>query len=197
MPNHKDIPTDLLLNLSPPKYSEVYSFLYPHRIIFISEEITKNTASALSALLFYYDYQNNKSDITIFINTVGGDSSALSNIYDAMHMIKSPIKTICIGKAYSAGAFILAAGTKGKRYITKNSFVMIHGLQCEFPGVFNEDQKNSQIYYDFLNSLNKNILKILAKHTGKTFKQISEDCKQDVYFDAKEAIKYGLVDHIL
>lgn len=181
------------------KYAECFANLANDRIIFISEDITKNVSSSLSALLLHYDNINDQEDISIYINTYGGDVSALSNIYDIMQMIKSPIKTVCIGKAYSAGSFILAAGTKGKRFITKNSSVMIHGMQCSFPGGDGVDQRvqDSQIYFDFLTSLNKSILEILAKHTNKTYEQVFEDCKKDNFLDASDALKYGIVDFII
>ena len=178
------------------KYLECYSTLAKDRIIFISEVISKDVASSLSALLFHYDNESEDEDINLYINTDGGDGGALANIYDVMQMIKAPIKTICIGKAYSAGAFMLAAGTKGKRFITKNSAVMIHGIQCEFPA-HHEDQRNSQIYFDFLTNFNKIILETLAKHTGKTYEQVYEDCKKDKYMDAQEALAYGIVDKII
>jgi ATP-dependent Clp protease, protease subunit len=179
-----------------PKYTENYSNLAKDRIIFLTEEITIETASTLSALLLYYDGESEVEDITIYINTNGGDGSALANIYDIMQIINAPIKTICIGKAYSAGAFLLAAGMKGKRFITKNSTVMIHGMQCEFP-VQNNDQINSKIYYEFLSSFDKNILRILAKHTGKSYKQIYDDCKIDRFLNAQETVEYGICDGII
>jgi ATP-dependent Clp protease protease subunit len=182
--------------LAAPKYSECYSNLAKDRIIFISEDITKDVASVLSALLMHYDHDN-EEDISIYINTDGGDANALSNIYDVMQMIKSPIKTICIGKAYSAGAFMLAAGTKGKRFMTKNSSVMIHGMQCTFPGERNDNNRSSEIYFKFLQKFNKSILEMLANHTGKTYEQIFEDCKKDKYLSAKDALEYGIIDHIM
>ena len=163
-------------------------------MIFLSEDISKNTASELSAMLLFYDAENDVDDITIYINTNGGDSHALANIYDVMQMIKSPIKTVCIGKAYSAGSFILAAGTKGKRFITKNASVMIHGIQFTIPGA---SQKDSEIYFNWLNDLNKMILGILAKHTGQTLEKIVEDCKKDNYLDAQQTIEYGIADEII
>jgi ATP-dependent Clp protease protease subunit len=181
--------------IAPPKYSECYANLSNNRIIFISEDITKDVASSLSALLLHYDNES-EEDISIYINTNGGDAAAQANIYDIMQMIKAPIRTICIGKAYSAGAYILAAGAKGKRFITKNSSVMIHGLQCEFPRP-REDQRNSQIYFDFLKNLDKVVFEQLAKDTGKTFEQIHEDCKKDMYMTSEQAKEYGIVDHIL
>lgn len=182
--------------LEASKYAESYAALAKDRVIFVSEDITKDSASSLSALLLHYDNINEEEDIRIYINTNGGDASALANIYDIMQMIKAPIETVCIGKAYSAGAFMLAAGTPGKRLMTKNSSVMIHGLQCEFPGP-NEDQRNSQIYFDFLKSFNKQILETLAVHTNKTYEQICIDCSKDRYMDAKEALEYGIIDKII
>lgn len=179
-----------------PHYVEyAYAHLAKNRNIFISEDITKSLAASLSAMLLYFD-SISEDDITLYLNTNGGDIEALANIYDIMQLIKSPIKTVCIGKAYSAGACILAAGSKGKRFITKNAFVMIHGIQCVFPGIY-EDQKGSEIYYSHLKNMNKSIMETLAKHTGKTLTKVSEDCKKDNYFDAKDALKYGIVDHII
>jgi|ERR1700722_679308 len=178
-----------------PKYTECYAALAKERMIFISEDITKDTASSLSGMLLYYDSENDVDDISIYINTNGGDTHALSNIYDVMQMIKSPIKTICIGKAYSAGAVVLAAGTKGKRFITKNASVMTHGIQFAFPS--SPDQRDSEIYFKYLKDHNDMILTILAKHTGQTIEKILEDCKKDNYFDAKQALEYGIVDEII
>lgn len=182
--------------LAAPKYSACYANLASSRIIFVSEIITNDLASSLAALLLHFDHDNQDEDISLYINSNGGHSSAMAHIIDVMKLVSSPISTICIGKAYSAGAFILAAGTKGKRFITKNSSVMIHGVQCEFPGPY-KDQKGSQIYYDFLKSADKIVFEQLAEHTGKTYEQIVEDCKNDKYFDAVGAKNYGLVDEII
>lgn len=179
------------------RYLNSYIALSKDRIIFVNEDITKETSSALSSLLLYYDNKDPEKDIEIYINTNGGDSSALSNIYDVMQMIHAPIKTICIGKAYSAGAVLLAAGSKGKRYIFKNAKVMIHGIQCLFPIMGDTDQSNSQNYFNFLNNHNDSIMKILATHSNHTLDKVKEDCKRDVFLDAKAALSYGLVDHIL
>lgn len=183
--------------LVTPKYTECYTNLAKDRIIFVSEDITKDTASSLSALLFHYDNENEEEDISLYINTNGGDASALSNIYDIMQLVKAPIKTICVGKAYSAGAFMLAAGTKGKRFMTKNASVMIHGIQCEFPGYGSEDRLKSEIYFDFLTSINKIVLETLAVHTGKTYEQVYEDTKKDKYMTAEECLQYGIIDKII
>jgi ATP-dependent Clp protease protease subunit len=178
------------------KYFEYYVNLAQSRVIFLSEEITKSVASTLSALLLHYDNESH-DDIVLYINSPGGDAAALVNIYDTMKLIKSPINTVNIGKAYSAAALILCAGTKGKRFITKNANVMIHGLQCMFPMTPLSDQKDSEIYYDFLTSYNDIILNILAKHSRKSIKRIKKDCERDLYLNAQEALQYGIVDFIL
>lgn len=178
------------------KYADCYMLLAKHRTIFVSEDITKDIATSLSALLLYYDHDNSHEDISLYINTNGGDALALANIYDVMKMIQAPIKTICIGKAYSAGAFILASGTKGKRFITRNSSVMIHGLQTLFP-YEGADQKNSQVRFDFLKSLNVNILSSFATNVGKSFDEVYQDCKSDNYLTAIDAKRYGIVDEVI
>src|SRR5260221_8676422 len=113
------------LIVQKPEYiQQSYAELAEYRSIFISEDFTKEMASAMIALLLYYDNQSIIEPITIYINSNGGDGSALCAIYDMMNMISAPIETICMGKCYSAGAFLLAAGTKGKRYVFKHSQIM-------------------------------------------------------------------------
>ena len=177
-------------------YLETYIKLTKNRVIILSEDVTKDVASQLSALLLYYDTEDHIEPITLYINTNGGDASGLSNIYDVMQMIEAPIKTICLGKCYSAGSIILAAGTKGQRYIFKNAKVMIHGIQCAFP-IPGDDMYDSKNYYEFLEHHNDAIMKILAKHTGKTLDLIKKDTVRDVWLDAKQAVEYGIVDHII
>jgi ATP-dependent Clp protease, protease subunit len=180
--------------LETPRYSECYTNLANERMILLSEDITKDTASSISALLLYYDQENEVDDISIYINTNGGDSGALTNIYDVMQLINAPIKTICVGKAYSAGAFILAAGTKGKRYMSKHASCMIHGMQCN---VIGDNLHKSELYVQFLKDNNNAIMQILAKHTGKSLDTIVADCKQDKFMDSLETRAYGIVDHII
>jgi ATP-dependent Clp protease protease subunit len=178
-----------------PGYVETYVKLSKNRIIFLNEDITKQSASELSALLLYYDNENS-DEISIYINSNGGDAAGLSNIYDVMQMITSPIKTICIGKCYSAAALILAAGTSGNRYAFKSSKIMIHGIQAGFP-IPGHDAINSKNYYDYLKNNNDNIMKILAKHTNHSLDEVKQTCLRDVWMTAKEALKYNLIDHIL
>ncbi len=170
--------------------------LSKERNIFVSEVITQETGSELSALLLYYDTINHNEPINVYLNTDGGDASGLVNIYDVMQLIKAPIRTICMGKCYSAGAVILAAGSKGLRTAFKSSKIMMHGLQCGFPLPGN-DMSNSKNYFQFLEENNDNIMKILAKHTGHTLEKVKQDCLRDFWLDPKEAKGYGLIDTII
>lgn len=182
--------------LTPPsKYESSYVYLAKDRVIFLKEIITKEVAAELTALLLYYD-NTGTEDITIYIHSDGGDSDGLVSIYDIMHMINSPIKTICLGKAYSAAAVLLASGTKGKRYACRNSNIMIHGIQFIFP-LPGEDQVDSKNYLEFADHNNDAIMRMLAAHTGVSLEKVKEDCKRDLYLDAKQALKYGIIDHIL
>jgi ATP-dependent Clp protease protease subunit len=196
-PNIDPKTQNTLANLYTAKYLETYVKLSKDRVIFLSEIFTKETSSAISALLLNYDHENTENDVSIYIHSSGGDGASLTNIYDVMQMISAPVKTVCIGKCYSAGAILLASGTKGKRFIFKHGRVMIHGLQCAFPLATDTDQVGSDNYYNFLNKYNHRILSLLAKHTGQPIDKIKKDCERDMYFDAKGALAYGLVDHII
>jgi ATP-dependent Clp protease protease subunit len=177
-------------------YADTYTKLTQDRVIFLSEDVSKQSAADMSALLLYYDNQDHEADITIYIHSNGGDAAGLANIYDVMQMISAPVKTVCIGKAYSAGAVILAAGSKGERYAMKSAKIMIHGIQFAFP-LPGQDVINSKNYYEFIKENNDNIMKILADHTGHPLEKLKEDCKQDVWLSAQEALDYRLIDHIV
>jgi ATP-dependent Clp protease protease subunit len=166
------------------------------RIIFLSEDITKSSASQLASLLLFYDLQDKKAPIYLYINSLGGDASGLMSICDVMKMIKAPVYTFCLGKCYSAGAVILACGEKGHRYALKNSKIMIHGLQCLFP-IPGFDVADSQKYYDFLNLSNDNVMKLLANKAKCSMATLKKECERDVWLDAQDALKYGLIDKIL
>ena len=175
---------------------DTYVKLATKRTIFLSEDVTKHSASQLAALLIHYDSKSKKDPIYLYINSFGGDASGLMAICDVIKMIKAPVHTVCIGKCYSAGAVILANGAKGHRYALKNSKIMIHGLQCLFP-IPGFDVSDSIKYYDFLNLNNDNVMKLLANHTDSHMKELKKDCERDVWLDAKEALNYGLIDAIL
>ena len=178
------------------RYSDSYVHLTSNRFIFMNEVFTKPVAAELCSLMLYMDHVSEKDDITLFIHSPGGDAAGLTQIYDVMQMIKAPVQTVCLGKAYSAGAVLLAAGSKGKRFMMKNARVMIHGLQVAFP-IPGDSIGESETYLDYLEKYNGTVMKILADHTGKDLNKLTDDCKNDVWLDSDQALAYNIVDHIL
>jgi len=197
MSHMKNLSNPFQKDFKPSKYQESYIKLANDRSIFLYEDVTKEVAATISALLIYYDNVNSSQDINIYINSNGGDADSLINMYDIMQVIKSPVRTICIGKAYSAGAVLLAAGTKGKRSAFKNSEVMLHQLQCSFPIIGKTEAASSDLYLKFLTKYNDKILKILSKHTGFPLSKIKNDSSRDLFLSAEEALKYNLIDVII
>lgn len=177
-------------------YAESYVKMSLGRAIFLSENVSDQVGAELSALMLYYDHQDPEEDINLYIHTNGGADTGLANIYDVMQMVHAPIKTILLGKCYSAGAWILAAGTKGKRFTLRSSKVMIHGTQFTFP-IPGFDLTNSKNYYEFVKAENDSMLKVLAHHTGQPIDKIREDCTHDKWMTASECVAYGLADHII
>jgi len=180
------------------KYYESFVRLSKERAIFINTDFTKEMASGLTALLLHYDNQDPTKDIIIYINSHGGDVAAILCIYDVIQMINAPVKTVGMGKVYSAGAFLLCAGTAGKRYVYPNAEVMIHKLQVGFP-ILGKTSLDQAAYLETLNDINNNLLTILSAHTGQTIEKIKEDftSTHDIFLDAKQTVAYGLADHIL
>lgn len=176
----------------PKKPSNVN--LFDNRIIKISKTIDSEEADKVIDQLLKLDTMKSNKDITFYINSPGGSVSDGMAIYDVMQMIKSDIKTVCIGRCSSMAAVLLSGGTKGKRYITPNSEIMIHEVSSFNMGKIGE----LKINYEHSNTLNERIIKLLANNTGKTVKQIRHDIQlKDRWFNAEEALKYGLVDKIL
>jgi len=180
--------------LSIPKYSSTYIDLSSNRVIFIAEPFTKDLASEITALLLHYDRESNE-DITIYIHSDGGDISALLNIYDIMRLTQSPITTVAMGKAYSAGAFLLMAGDY--RMAFAHSEIMIHGAQFFFPLPGKEHIDDGKDYLKFVDRSNEQVMRIMVEATGKTMEQVKEICSKDRYLTAKEALEYKLIDAII
>ena len=176
-------------------YFETYVKAAKSRVIFFSDVVTKKSAADLAAMLLYYDNISHEDPIYLYLNSPGGDAAGLTCIYDIMQMISAPVKTVCMGKAYSAGAILLASGTGG-RFAFKNSEIMVHGIQCIFP-LPGEDIASSKNYFSFLKDNDDNIMKILARHTGHSLEKIKKDCEQDMWLSPKEALDYGIIDDII
>lgn len=172
---------------------DIYSRLLKDRIIFIDDEITDATASLVVAQLLFLEAEDPDKDISIYINSPGGVITAGMAIYDTMKYIKPDVSTICVGMAASMAAFLLSAGTKGKRYVLPNAEVMIHqplgGTQGQAADI--------KIAADHIIKIRERLNRILAANTGQTLKKIASDTDRDNYLDAEEAVAYGLADKVV
>ncbi len=168
--------------------------LFNNRIIRLNKTIDSEEADKIIEQLLKLNTLKCKKDITFYINSPGGSVSDGMAIYDTMQMLKCDIKTICVGRCSSMAAILLSGGTKGKRFITPNSEVMIHEVSSFNMGKIGE----LKINFEHSNTLNERVIKLLAHNTGKKEKQIRNDILlKDRWFTAKEALNYGLVDHII
>lgn len=168
--------------------------LFDNRIIRLNKTIDREVAEEIIDQLLKLDATKSKKDIIFYINSPGGVVSEGMAIYDTMQMIKSDVQTICLGRCASMAAVLLSGGTKGKRYITPNSEVMIHEVSTFNRGKIGE----VKVSFEHSNTLNERIIKILADNTGKSIKQIKKDIElKDKWFNAEEGLKYGLIDEIL
>ncbi len=172
---------------------DIYSRLLKERIIFISGPIDDHTANTVIAELLFLASEDAKSDISLYINSPGGSVSAGLAIVDTMNHVKPDVSTICIGMAASMGAVILASGKKGKRYILPHSEVMIHQPWGGAQGQASDIEITAKHILKTRETTNK----ILAKTTGQKLSVIEKDTDRDFFMDAKEALKYGIVDKII
>ena len=172
---------------------DIYSRLLKDRIIFLGEEVNETTASLVVAQLLFLESEDPGKDIQLYINSPGGSVTAGMAIYDTMQYIKCDVSTICIGLAASMGAFLLAGGTKGKRFALPNAEVMIHQPSGGAKGQATE----IQIAAEHILKTRKKLNDILAENTGKPFEQIAADTERDNYMTAEEACAYGLIDGVI
>ena len=172
---------------------DIYSRLLEDRIIFLAGEITDETANIVIAQLIYLEGKNPDKDIFIYINSPGGSVSAGMAIYDTMNYIKCDVSTICVGMAASMGAFLLSAGTKGKRLALPNSEIMIHQPLGGFQGQASDIKIHSEHILRTKEKLNR----ILAENTGKPLSVVEADTDRDNFLTAQQALEYGLIDKVL
>ena len=172
---------------------DIYSRLLKDRIIFIGEEITEHLASVVVAQLLFLEAEDPDKDICIYINSPGGSVSAGMAIYDTMKYIKPEISTIAIGMAASMGAFLLSAGTKGKRYALPNAEIMIHQPLGGTQG----QAEDIRIHADHILKIRAKLNGIIAENTGKSIEEVSKDTDRDNYMTAEEAAAYGLIDKVI
>ena len=172
---------------------DIYSRLLKERIIFLGEEVNDTSASIIVAQLLFLEAEDPSKDIHLYINSPGGSVSAGFAIYDTMKYIKCDVSTICIGMAASMGAFLLAGGTKGKRFALPNSEIMIHQPSGGARGQATE----IKIVAENILKTKKKLNEILAANTGRSIEEIERDTERDNYMSAEEAKAYGLIDEIL
>ena len=172
---------------------DIFSRLLNDRIIFLSEEVNDTTASLIVAQMLYLEAQDPDKDIQFYINSPGGSVTAGRAIYDTMRYIKCDVATICVGMAASMGAFLLAAGTKGKRMALPNAEIMIHQPSAGTQGQITD----MAIHLKRLESIKARMNKILAENTGKSVEEITDACERDNFMTSQEALDFGLVDRVL
>ena len=172
---------------------DIFSRLLNDRIIVLPDEVNDATASLVVAQLLYLEAQDPEKDISLYINSPGGSVTAGFAIYDTMQYIKCDVSTICMGMAASMGAFLLSAGTKGKRYALPNSDIMIHQPSGGAQGQATEIEITAKHILKTKAKLNK----ILAENTGKPVEVIAQDTERDNFMSAEEALEYGLIDKVI
>ena len=172
---------------------DIFSRLLNDRIIFLSEEVNDTTASLVVAQLLYLEAQDPDKDIQFYINSPGGSVTAGMAIYDTMKYIKCDVATICVGMAASMGAFLLSAGTKGKRLALPNAEIMIHQPSAGTQGQITD----MAIHMKRLQTIKERMNRIMAENTGRTIEEVTAACERDNFMTAEEALAFGLVDRVL
>ena len=172
---------------------DIYSRLLKERVIFLVGPVNDMTANLVVAQLLFLEAENPDKDISLYINSPGGSVTAGMSIYDTMQFIKPDVSTLCIGQAASMGAFLLAAGAKGKRFSLPNSRVMIHQPSGGFQGQSSDIEIHAKEILYLRGKLNS----ILAHHTGKTDKEIDRDTERDNFMSAEQSVTYGMIDKVI
>ena len=172
---------------------DIYSRLLKERIIFLTGQINDNVASLVTAQLLFLEAEDPKKEIYLYINSPGGLVTAGLGIYDTMQYVKPDISTLCIGQAASMGSFLLAAGTKGKRFSLPNSRVMVHQPSAGFQG----QATDIEIHANEVSSLKKRLNEIYSKHTGKTVDEVKSALERDNFMTAEVAKDFGLIDEVV
>ena len=172
---------------------DIYSRLLKERVIFLIGPVNDMTANLVVAQLLFLEAENPDKDISLYINSPGGSVTAGMSIYDTMQFVKPDVSTLCIGQAASMGAFLLAAGAKGKRFSLPNSRVMIH----QPSGGFSGQSTDIQIQAKEIMYLREKLNAILANHTGRSAEEIDRDTERDNFMSAEESVKYGMIDKVI
>ena len=172
---------------------DIYSRLLKERIIFLTGQINDNVASLITAQLLFLEAEDPKKEIFLYINSPGGLVTSGLGIYDTMQYIKPDVSTLCIGQAASMGSFLLAAGTKGKRFSLPNSRIMVHQPSAGFQG----QATDIEIHANEVLALKKRLNEIYSKHTGKSVDEIKSALERDNFMTAESAKSFGLIDEVV
>lgn len=187
------IPTVIEKSNMGERAYDIYSRLLKDRIIFLGSAIDDQVANAIIAQLLFLENENPKKDITMYVQSPGGHVTAGLAIYDTMQYIKPDVVTVCIGMAASMGAILLTGGAKGKRFSLPNAEIMIHQPLGGVEG----QATDIAIHAEHIVKMKERLNKIIAKHTGKPYKQVVLDTDRDNFLNAEQALKYGLIDKII
>jgi ATP-dependent Clp protease protease subunit len=193
MKNQQLVPMVIEQSARGERSYDIYSRLLKDRIIFIVGEIEEHMANLVIAQLLFLEAEDPDKDISLYINSPGGVVTAGLAIHDTMQFIKPDVSTMCVGQAASAGAFLLAAGTKNKRYCLPNARVMIHQVLGGFKG----QGSDIEIHAKETLRVGERLNELLAKHTGQPLKKIKQDTDRDYFMSPKEAKEYGIIDRVL
>ena len=193
--NNTLIPTVIEQSGRGERAFDIYSRLLKERIIFLVGPVEDHTANLVVAQLLFLESENPDKDIYFYINSPGGSVTAGMSIYDTMKFIKPDVQTLCLGQAASMGAFLLSAGTKGKRFALPNSRVMIH--QPLLSGGLGGQASDIEIHARELLSLKEKLNRLLAEHTGQPLERIERDTDRDNFMSAQAAAEYGLIDKVI
>ena len=191
MPNL--IPMVIKRSFEGERSMDIYSRLLDERIIMLTDDFNDDMAASIVAQLLFLASEDSTKDITMYINSPGGSVASMWSIVDTMNLIKPDVSTVCIGMAASCGSMTLVAGAKGKRYILPNAEVMIHQPSGGAKGMASD----IEIRAKHIIKTKKKLTQFVADRTGQSFKTIERDMDRDTWFDAEEALKYGLVDKII
>tara|TARA_Y100000588_G_scaffold321228_1_gene352380 strand:- start:89643 stop:90317 length:675 start_codon:yes stop_codon:yes gene_type:complete len=172
---------------------DIFSRMLKERIIFLTGQVEDHMANLICAQLLFLESEDPEKDIYLYINSPGGSVTAGMSIYDTMNFIKPNVSTICMGQACSMGAFLLAAGEKGKRYCLPNSRVMIHQPLGGYQG----QATDILIHAQEIKSMKEKLTKIIADNSNHKLKKVEKDCERDYFMSAEETLEYGLIDEVI
>jgi ATP-dependent Clp protease, protease subunit len=172
---------------------DIYSRLLKDRIVFLGGTVTDDVANLITAQLLFLESEDPDKEVNMYINSPGGSVTAGLAIYDTMQFVKPPVSTLCVGQAASMGSFLLAAGAKGRRYALPHSRILIHQLSGGFEGQAADIEIQAREALRQKEILNE----VLARHTGKSVKQIEKDTDRDNFMSAAQAVEYGLIDEVI